>query len=66
MVSRSYSDATRELLRNANLVAEEHLRGIAFPATVTTGGDHEPASIIDIELRDRASTVARDDEEWSG
>jgi hypothetical protein len=59
-------NATRELLRNPDLVAEEHLGGVPFPATVATGGYHEPAGIINIELGDCASTVAWDDEEWGG
>lgn len=59
-------NAARELLRNPDLVAKEHLGGVAFPATIATGGDHEPASIVDKKLGDCASAMAWNDEEWGG
>lgn len=59
-------NAAQTLLGNADLVAEEHLGGVAFPATVATSGDHEPAGIIYEQLRDCASAVAWNDEEWRG
>lgn len=50
-------------LRNSDLIAKEHLGGVTFPASVATGGDHEPTSVVDVELGDGSGAVTWDNEE---
>lgn len=54
-----------ESLRDSNLITKQHLGGVAFPATVAAGGDHESTRVVDVELGDGSGTVTRDDEEWN-
>lgn len=54
------------LLGHTNLVAEEDLGGVALPATIATGGNHVPARIIDVKLRDGSRAVAWNDEKRDG
>jgi hypothetical protein len=51
------------LLRHTDLVTQEDFSGISFPAPVTAGGDHVTASIVDIQLRDSSSPMARNNQE---
>jgi hypothetical protein len=34
--------------RNVDLVAQQNLGGIAFPASITTCRDHKPTSLVNI------------------
>lgn len=56
----------RESLRNSNFIAKQHLSGVAFPATVAAGGDHESTRIVNVELGDSSGAVTRNDEEGNG
>lgn len=51
------------LLRNPNLVSEEHLCGVSFPAAITTTRNHVSTGVIDEKLRYRASAMTGNDEE---
>lgn len=51
---------------HSNLVAEKDLSGVALPATIATGGNHVPARIIDVKLRDGSRAVAWNDEKGDG
>lgn len=50
-------------LRNSDLVTKKHLGGVAFPASVATSRDHEPTTVVDVELRDGSGAMAWYDKE---
>lgn len=54
------------LILHSNLVAEQDFRSAAFPASVAGAGKHEAASRVDVDGRDDAAAVARDDGERNG
>lgn len=57
------TDAGLDSLRDSDFVAKKHLGGVAFPATVAAGRDHESTRIVDVELGDSPRAVTRNDEE---